>query len=1000
MKTKGKRVLAKVFFTVFIIIPLFILIEAPIFLAGGMLGAYVVYSRNLPKVPELKRYQPRTVSTFYADDGTVIGIFYKQKRFVKELEQMPDHVIKAFLAAEDARFYEHKGISYMGLVRAAIANTRMFAKKFLGDSDTGGLVGGSTITMQMTRNFLLTRERKVSRKIRELILAPRLEEAWGKRQILHIFLNEIYLGDGCYGVEAAARNYFDKPVEHLTVAEGALIAGMIAAPNRFNPFKSEEQAQRRKKVVLDTMRKYGFITEEQFEKALYQKLVFRKEVRRPFDLAPDFTEVVRRYVQDKYGADELYNQGLKVFTTCRLDYQQAAVEAVKKGLAEIRSRQKHAAVVRSVAPDQIDEVLEKRPTPSLSEGKLYQGIVVKVIQSGKQTLLNLAFSKKLRGRVILNKRTKAYRVGHVLAVRFERWVDEAAQFRLDNESVLQAALVAIENRTGYVRALIGGSTGERFKFNRATQAQRQPGSAFKPLIYAAAVERKSYSPATIIVDEPIEVELQYDDELWEPKNASGDFLGPISLRRALELSRNICTIKLLMDVGFDPVIELARKMGIRSDLGRNLSLSLGTSEVSPLELTSAYTTFPNGGIHVEPVFIKRIEDRFGNVLEDNTQIPVLSESQIPRPTARKEFKELLNWTSPQEEFDDPQREITEETVTDEIAPAPDEARSKVLSVPDAPDFEIKPRTVRAVMSPQTAYIMTDLLMGGVRSGTGAAVRKYLKRKDLAGKTGTTNHAKDAWFIGFNPEFTAGVWVGYDEKRPLGRKEYGSRAALPIWGYFMQKVLEKRPQKEFPVPPEINFTEMITVTGNKQDGFYPKNVREPVYAPFVGYTLVLCPVDPPYLLSEYEMEIPMGQQPYDAVDGSPVTPYTHYQPNGQYPPQPQRYAPPGVPAPAAPAHPMDGRNLFPEYAPGDPRNPAPAAPPQRQEQPPAQVYPGRPQFDRGRPAGPQWAPPDKRQQPREYPPQAPPARTQWSDQRFPQPRYPSPHYPNQPPPRQQ
>ena len=862
-------------------------------------------------------------------------------------------------------------------------------------------MGGSTITMQVTRNFLLTRERKISRKIRELILAPRVEHAWGKQQILYVFLNEIYLGDGCYGVEAAARNYFDKPVEHLTVAEGALIAGMIAAPNRFNPFKSEKQAQRRKNVVLNTMLKYAFITEEQYEKATSQQLVFRKEERRPFDLAPDFTEVVRRYVQRKYGADVLYNQGLKVFTTCRLDYQQAAVEAVQKGLTEIRERHKNAAIVRAVDRSHIDELLEKRPTPSLNEGKLYQGIVIKVVRSRKSTRLDLAFSKKLRGRVILNKPTKIYKVGQVLAVRFERWVDETARFRLDDESVLQSALVAIENRTGYVRALIGGSTGEKFTFNRATQARRQPGSAFKPIIYAAAIEKKSYSPATIIVDEPIEVELEHDDALWEPKNAGGDFLGPISMRRALELSRNICTIKILMDVGYDSVIDLAQKMGIRSRLGHHLSLSLGTSEVSPLEMTSAYTTFPNGGIHVEPVFIKRIEDRFGNVLEDNTEIPVLDESRIPKPTPREGFKELMPWPAPQQEFDTPEREIKEETVTDTSQPDAKQSENEMLTVPDAPEVEIKPRSVQAVMSPQTAYIMTDLLLGGVRSGTGVAMRKYLKRSDLAGKTGTTNHAKDAWFIGFNQDFTAGVWVGYDEKRPLGRKEYGSRAALPIWGYFMQKVLENSPQKEFPVPPEINFTEMVTVTGNKEQGFYPMNVREPVYAPFVGYTLVLCPVDPPYLLSEYNMDLPTEQVPYDAAAGSQEYPYSQPQQNGEYPPVPQEMVRPGATQPAPPASSMDGRNLFPEYAPGDPRYPAPAAPPQGQEPRPAQAYPRHPQFYQDRSYVPQdrnqWAPPSNSRQ--AYPQQAPPPGTRWSEQRFQQPPNPNPRFPNQVPPRQ-
>lgn len=994
MKAPGKTILGKILFTFFFIIPLFILIETPVFIAGGGLGAYLVYSRHLPEIPQLKRYQPRTVSTFYADDGTVIGIFYKQKRFVKELEQVPEHVIRAFLAAEDATFFEHKGVSYQALLRAAISNLKTLAKWLVRGQRPGeSLIGASTITMQVTRNFLLTRERKISRKIREMILARRVEEAWGKQQILHIFLNEIYLGDGCYGLEAAARNYFDKPVEHLTVAEGALIAGIVPAPAKFNPFKSEEQAQRRKKVVLDTMLKYAFITQEVYEKALVQKLVFRKEIRKPFDLVPDFTEVVRRYVADKYGADMLYNQGLKVFTTCRVDYQQAAVEAVKKGLAEIRARHKHAAILRSVTRDQIETILEERPTPSLSEGKLYQAIVVKVVQKPKETRLRVALSKKLRGRVVLDKPTRAYRVGNILAVRFERWVDQMAQFKLDDEPVLQSALVAIENRTGYVRALVGGSTGEKFQFNRATQARRQPGSAFKPIIYATALEKKSYSPATVIVDEPIVLELDQYEQEWEPKNAGDDYYGPLSFRRSLELSRNICTIKILMDVKLAPVIDMARRMGITSPLGRNWSLSLGTSELTPLELTSAYTTFANGGIHVEPVLVKRIEDRFGNVLEDNTGIPVLDESQIPRPLPRAEFRELLNWVAPREEFDDPAREISEETLT-ETNTAPDpQTDTQVLSVPEAPEF--KPRKVQAAMSPQTAYIITDLLLGGVRSGTGTPVRKYLKRNDLAGKTGTTNHAEDAWFIGFNPDFTAGVWVGYDEKRPLGPKEYGSRAALPVWGYFMREVLKNRPQKEFPVPPEINFTEMITVTGNKRDGFHPKTVQEPVYAPFVGYTLVLSPLDPPEVLHAYDADF--VPQPYSQYQEPPPGGYSQhvYQPPGQYPPQGQEWGTRGVPPQTVPTYPLDGRNRYPQYAPPDSRHQQPESPYQSNEYGPAETYPDQREFQDQGQGQTQRVSPNQAQPVRQYPSTPPPVTRQPVGPRHQQPGSLNPYYQRQP-----
>ena len=808
MELFWKKIIGKSLFNIFFLIPLMLLVEIPVFLAGVSLGTYLVYSQNLGEIPSLVSYEPKTVSTFYADDGTVIGVFYKQKRLVVDLQQIPPHVINAFLAAEDARFFEHPGADWLGLARATIRNLK-----------AGRIVqGGSTITMQVTRNFLLTHERKISRKIKEIILALRLEKIWGKQKILYVYLNEIYLGEGAYGVEAAAREYFDKPVEHLTIAQAALIAGLVASPSRFNPFKSEKLARQRQLTVLSRMLKNGFITEEQYQKALAEPLNFKKEPEKPFDLAPDFTEAVRRYIVSKYGEEKLYNEGLKVFTTCRIDFQRKALEDLEKGIGEIKARQKYLAILRTVHRDEIPELLQKRRTPELTEGKIYQGIVVRVTRrSNKETELHVALSKRMTGRVRLVDKAGAYKVGQVLALRFEKFLNKVPFFTLDDNPRLQGALVCIENRTGYVRALVGGVSGQHFQFNRATQAKRQPGSAFKPIIYSVALEKKSYSPATIIIDEPIIVDMEKEDEEWEPRNASGTFLGPLSFRRALELSRNICTIKILMDVGFDSVIETARKMGVTSPLGRNLSLSLGTSEVSLLELTSAYTVFPDSGVHVTPTLIKRIEDRFGNVLEDNTDLPLLDESEIPAPTPRKEFRELWTETA-QKGAEHPAKE--------------------------------RPTRVQAAISPQTAYIMTALLHGGVTQGTGARLKNYLNRKDLAGKTGTTNNAEDTWFIGFSPDYTAGVWVGFDEKRPLGHREQGGSAALPIWGYFMKDVLGNRPEKEFPVPPDIIFQDLVTFSGDSKSGFGPRVVREPIYKPFAGRTLVLSPLDSPQALSSY------------------------------------------------------------------------------------------------------------------------------------------------------
>lgn len=925
------------------VIPLSLVLVVPFFVAGAVLGTYLAYSHKLPEIPELANYQPRTVSTFFAEDGTVIGIFYKQKRFVVDLQQIPTHVVKAFVGVEDARFYEHSGVDWPGLARAMIRNLQ-----------AGRMAeGGSTISMQVTRNFMLTKEKRIARKLKEMILARRLERMWGKEKILYIYLNEIYLGDGCYGVEAAARNYFDKPVEHLTLAEAALLAGLVSSPSRYNPFKNANLASLKQKLVLRNMLRYGFITQEAFDRAASQTLQFRKEAPRPFDLVPDYAEAVRRYIVAKYGEDKLYNEGLKVFTACRVDYQKYALEAARKGVAEIKARHKHFAIIRTVDRTDIAGLLEERATPKLKEGRIYQGVVTRVTASKSDTVLDIALSKKLVGRATLEGKTDDFKVGHVLAVRFEGFMNGIPYFTPDDDPVLQSAMVVVENRTGYVRALVGGTSEERFKFHRAIQARRQPGSAFKPFIYATAIEQKSYSPATIIVDEEIEVDLGREDRLWAPKNAGGNVLGPLSLRRALELSRNICTIKILMDVGLDPVIETARKMGVSSRLGRNLSLSLGTSELTLLELTSAYTVFPNGGIHVQPTLIKRIEDRFGNVLEDNSKIPVLDEDQIPHPTPREELKEVQTRLS----YPRPTAVTEEETEDDENEPAGEDTSQAEFDKPARPRPTTKPekfpeerlgtrgvrdpeepRAVTAALSPQTAYIMTDLLMGGVRSGTGSRLGQYLKRRDVAGKTGTTNQAADAWFIGFNPELTAGVWVGFDEKRPLGRREEGARSALPIWAYFMKEALEGKPERQFPVPPDIVFAEMTTYTGPSSEGSGPSDVREPIYKPFLGRTLILSPLDPPETLRWRQRPVPQ-----ESVSGHVERP-----PGAPAPPQgPVHLLYPRTQGPAAPPQPY--------AAPTQPPQPGPVRPPQPQSsQGQGYVAPGgSPSYGAASPSGPHY-----------------------------------------------
>ena len=819
---------------------------APVsFLAGGLTGLIARCTDELPEIPELANYRPKTVTTFYADDGTIIGVFYRQKRFVVDLDRIPFHVSHAFIASEDRRFLDHYGIDWRGIARAAYKNAVAFKVQ----------QGASTITQQVARHVLLTNDKKITRKIKEMALARKIEQLWGKQKILYVYLNEIYLGDQCYGIEAAARNYFDKHVTELSIAEAALLAGIVPSPSRYNPFKHRHMSMVKQRLVLGNMLTCGVITNEEYEKALKEKLQFRTKADRPFDIVPDFTEAVRRYVIKKYGESRVYQEGLKVYTSCRLEDQQRAIQALKKGLHEIKDREKRHTILRKIKKEDVAGFLGGRSTPKLVVGHDYQGLVTRVSKSPKGTRLHVSLDKLVHGYVDLPNRSSAYKVGHLLSLTFEKFENRLPVFVQAEDPPLQGALLCIENGTGFVRALVGGSSRDHFQFNRATQAKRQPGSVFKPIIYAAALEQFGYTPATVIVDEPVVIELKGREEDWAPNNADRSFLGPISLRRALENSRNICTIKVFMDVGFDPVIQLARRMGIRSKLERNLSLCLGTSETSLFELTSAYMVFPNGGVYLEPVLVKKIEDRYGNPLEDNTRITKLDKGLVPVPSLRKKpgqkavttygLKTLRKALPPQVECPYPDYPMP-------LWPSDEKSfgrSAKDQRLPQAPKTTPvpkvcphHPRLERPALSPQTAFIMTSLLQGVVRSGTGARLGKYTKRRDLCGKTGTTDNSDDAWFIGYNPNYTTGVWVGFDDNRTLGREETGARAALPIWGYFMNGLLEDSPQKKYPVPEKLVRRSMPTVVVDKGTGTVIGTAMEAVYAPLSGKTLAVSPLD--------------------------------------------------------------------------------------------------------------------------------------------------------------
>ena len=781
---------------------------------GAGLGIYAAFSADLPKIPDLKSYRPKTVSTFYAEDGTVIGLFYKEKRFPVPLESIPPHVINAFLAAEDSRFFSHAGVDGLGVIRALIKNIK-----------AGTFVqGGSTITQQVTRNFILSKQKTISRKIREALLAFRLEQALSKKEILEIYLNEIFLGTRSYGLEAAARTYFGKPATEMSIPEAALLAGLVSSPSKYAPGRSHDAALKRREFVLGRMLLHGFISENQHREAMADIPSFRENLPNPFDKVPYFTETVRQYIVARYGEDRLYNDGLQVWTTCDPTLQHNASEALLKGTRSWERRQgRPAGLVRRLKPAEAREFLSSPPDNSYTVGDLAQAVVVTnnapKKSKGKRAEnrvqdCTLALRGDLRFEMQLESDIR-YRANDLLEFKIAE-VD-GTRLNIEHQTIpqVQGAVVCIENNTGYVRTLVGGLGFDRSSFNRALQAMRQPGSAFKPFVYAAALEWGQYSPRTLIVDEPIAVVMDPREQEWMPRNSDGQFHGPITFRQALAHSRNIIAVKLLMDVGMESVIEMARNMGIHSSLRRNLSISLGASEVTPLELTSAYTVFPNMGVRVSPVLVKKVVDRFGNVLEDNTVEPLnvpaqmTAEGSMSFPAIEPPASVVSgvpvqgpgNAAQGEGGLIEEMHSLVLEGQGSSSGPGLEEVLSGVFQPAAA---SRGPRMMR-VLSPQTAYLMASILRDTCVSGTAAAASR-LRRKDLAGKTGTTDDCTDAWFVGFNPKYTTGVWIGYDAKVSLGRQEYGATAALPVWMDFMGTALSREPSVGYPPPSGIAFSD--------------------------------------------------------------------------------------------------------------------------------------------------------------------------------------------------
>ncbi|MDR1051151.1 MAG: PBP1A family penicillin-binding protein, partial [Deltaproteobacteria bacterium] len=698
-----------------------------------------VYGQEMAGTPleNLKNYQPPTVSFIFASDQTLMAEIYNEHRLVTPLSRIPKRVVDAFLAAEDASFYQHQGVDLLGVGRAVLANFK-----------AGTTVqGASTITQQMIRSFLLSNERTYDRKLKEMILAWRAEEVLDKDEILFLYLNRIYLGRGAYGVESAARMYFGKTIEEVSLGEAAMLAGLAQAPGRLQAHLGSSRSRERQGYVLRRMVEVGLVTPGEALAAQNTPLRFldrRPNVFRQVD--PQFSEVVRIQMSDYLGAERVLNDGLRIHTTVDLKAQAQARRAVRDGLDALARRQNMSPKVRGLSPAQAADYI-RRSRASLENRPLMvhqepAGLVLEVADSGPGAGLLIAIGDD-RGFMPLEslswfarKRalTSLFAPNDLVMTRVLGRDPETGLLDLapSPPPEIQGALVLMENRTGRVLAMVGGrdfgleGIGNS-DFNRAVLAQRQPGSSFKPFVYTAALDN-GYTEASVVYDVPV----SYPDgpgKIWRPRNAGGGHAGALTILDAIRRSVNIVSVKVTEVVGPETVAFYARKMGISTPLSPTLSLALGASEVTLLDLTKAYTTFPNLGSWVWPTFVDRVEDRWGR-----------------------------------------------------------------------PVMEFEPYLTEAI-SPQTAYIMVDMLSAVAKSGTGARVGAALK-VPVAGKTGTTNSQADALFVGFTPEYTCGVWVGRETRLSLGPGEQGARTAAPIFTAFMTEFLADKETGTFPVPPGV------------------------------------------------------------------------------------------------------------------------------------------------------------------------------------------------------
>ena len=707
------------------------------------------FSSDLPDYKILSNYKPPISSRVHSGEGQLIAEYALQKRLFIPYDSIPKKVVYSFLSAEDKNFFSHPGIDAKSITRAIIKNLKnIFAEK--------RLEGASTITQQVAKIFLLTNEVSIKRKIKEAILAFRIERAYSKERIMELYLNQIYLGEGTYGIAAASLEYFDKAVNELNYQEASLLAALPKAPSKYNPYKSKKTAKLRRNFVLRNLYENAYINKNQYDNLIKQEIVTKKRKIKLLEEANFYSEEVRRIVNNTYGYDNLYKGGLSIRTPLNSNYQIEALAALREGLEEYDRRHGWRGPITNIKTSNWTNFIEKFIPDKSLNWRLAKVVELKQLsikielenkEIGIIDFKNIGWVRKESFEDIL----KLNDIIYVKNIKNNKW----SLKQLPN---INGAIVVMDPHTGRVLAMAGGFSFKLSEFNRATQAKRQPGSAFKPFVYAAALEN-GFTPSTLVLDAPFVIEQGEGLKTWKPENYGKKFYGPSTLRMGIEKSRNLMTVRVAQKVGFKKISKITNSLGIYKNVPELLSVSLGAVETTLIQLTNAYCTFVNGGKKITPIFIDRIQDRRGKTIFNADKRKCIGCKEISY-------------------------------LRDEIPKIQDDREQ--------------------IISPETSYQITSMMEGATKRGTGRKLRDL--NLPLAGKTGTTNNNMDAWFIGFTSKLVIGTYVGFDEPRTLGKYETGAKAALPIFKKFVKRVVKKKEALPFKIPSSINLVMVDLETG--------------------------------------------------------------------------------------------------------------------------------------------------------------------------------------------